>query len=123
MQVLRDLRTYAYVHTVVETPEYLTAAKQAKMTADERDWVVRYIAANPDAGAIMPETGGARKVRVPKEGRGKSGGYRVVTYYLDADTPVFLLTVLDKSKKASLSDGEKKAARAAAKSEKKQRRP
>jgi hypothetical protein len=110
------------VHTGVETPEYLTAAKQAKMTPDEREWVVRYIATNPDAGAIIPDTGGARKVRVPKEGQGKSGGYRVVTYYLDQATPVFLLTVLDKSKKANLSEGEKKAAKMAAKTEKKQRR-
>ena len=115
--------TYQFVvHTVVETPEYLAAAKQAKMTADERDWVVRYVAANPDAGAIIPDTGGARKVRVPKEDQGKSGGYRLVTYYLDRDTPVFLLTVLDKSKKANLSHGEKKATKRAAKSEKKQRR-
>lgn len=71
--------------SLVETPEYLAAAKQAKMTADERDWIVRYIASNPDAGAIIPDTGGARKVRVPKEGQGKSGGYRLVTYYLDRD--------------------------------------
>lgn len=62
------------------------------------------------------------KVRVPKEDQGKSGGYRLVTYYLDRHTPVFLLTVLDKSKKANLSEGEKKAAKVAAKSEKKQRR-
>ncbi|HEY1213901.1 MAG TPA: type II toxin-antitoxin system RelE/ParE family toxin [Bryobacteraceae bacterium] len=101
------------MHTVVETPEYLTAAKQARMTVDERDWVVRYIASNPDAGAIIP---------VPKEGQGKSGGYCVVTYYLDRDTPVFLLTVLDKSKKANLSEEEKKATKMAAKTEKKQRR-
>lgn len=93
------------------------------MTADERDWVVRYIATNPDAGAIIPNAGGARKVRVPKEGQGKSGGYRVVTYYLDNDTPVFLLTVLDKSKKANLSEGEKQATKKMAKAEKKQRGP
>ena len=110
------------MRTVVETPEYFDGRKTAKMTADERDWVVRYIALNPDAGAIIQDTGGARKVRVPKEGQGKSGGYRLVTYYLDRDTPVFLLTVLDKSKKASLSEGEKKATKGAAKSEKKQRR-
>lgn len=61
-------------------------------------------------------------MRVPKEGQGKSGGYRVVTYYLDRDTPVFLLTVLDKSKKANLSEGEKKATKMAAKTEKTQRR-
>ena len=50
------------MHTVVETPNrYLTAAKQAKMTTDEREWVVGYIAANPDAGAIIPETAAERE--------------------------------------------------------------
>lgn len=46
----------------------------------------------------------------------------VVTYYLDNDTPVFLLTVLDKSKKANLPEGEKQATKKMAKTEKRQRR-
>jgi hypothetical protein len=95
------------VHTVVETPEYLSAAKAAGMTENEREAAVERIARNPDAGAIIPGSGGARKVRVPKEGRGKSGGYRVITYYTDAGTPVFLLTVISKGQQANLTKAQR----------------
>src|SRR3546814_3009541 len=55
------------VQTVVETPEYLAAAKRAGMPDAERESAVNFIAANPDAGEIVPGTGGCRKVRVAKE--------------------------------------------------------
>ena len=58
------------VQMVVETPEYLAAAKRAGMTDAERESAVNFIAANPDAGEIVPGTGGCRKVRVAKEGKG-----------------------------------------------------
>jgi len=95
------------MQTVVETTAYLSAAKGAGMSDDERQAVVDMIAADPEAGAIMPRCGGARKVRVAKPGGGKSGGYRVITYFGGADMPVFLLTVFGKGEKANLSEGEK----------------
>lgn len=54
-------------------------------------------------------------MRVPKQGTGKSGGYRVLTYYMTKNEPVFLLSVLNKSKQANLSDAHKRAIKAAAK--------
>ena len=95
------------MHTVVETNEYLIAAKKAGMSDAERAVAVDIIAANPEAGDIIPGTGGCRKVRVPREGKGKSGGYRVVTYFTDAEVPVFLLTVISKGKQANLTDRQK----------------
>ena len=95
------------MHTVVETPEFLTAAKKAGMTDGERDAAVMVLALNPDAGDIIPGTGGCRKVRVAREGKGKSGGYRVISYYVAADEPVYLLTVISKGKQANLTDRQK----------------
>lgn len=97
------------MQTVVETNAYLSAAKSADLSEDERQAVVNMLAADPEAGAIMPRCGGARKVRVAKPDGGKSGGYRVITYYGGADLPVFLLTVFGKGEKANLSDTEKNA--------------
>ena len=62
-------------------------------------------------GVLMPGTGGARKIRVAGRGKGKSGGYRVVTYYAASDVPVFLLTVINKGEKANLSKAEQNALR------------
>ena len=98
-----------FVHTVVETPAYLAAAADAGMTDDEMKAAVDLIAGNPSAGDIMQGAGGWRKVRVAGKGRGKSGGYRVITYYATAEVPVFLLTVFSKGDRASLTKGERNA--------------
>lgn len=103
------------MQTVVETPTFIAAAKKAGMTDDERSAAVDYIASNPMAGDIIEGGGGVRKVRVPIEGKGKSGGYRVITYYMTEDEPVFLVTVISKSKQANLTDEQKKKAKAVAK--------
>jgi len=97
------------MQTVVETPAYLRSAKDAKMSDEERETIVTLIAENPEAGEIMPGCGGARKLRFAKAGKGKSGGYRVVTYYAGADSPAFLLTVFSKGEKANLTKAERNA--------------
>jgi hypothetical protein len=97
------------MHTVIETNAYIAAAKDARMDADEMAAVVDILSANPLAGDIMPGCGGARKLRVAKPGRGKSGGYRVITYFAGDDVPLFLLTVFGKNEKANLTKGERNA--------------
>ena len=89
------------------------------MTADERVEVVDFISANPEAGILLD--GGIRKARVPGRGKGKSGGYRVITYYMDEDEPVFLLTVISKGQQANLTDAQKKTLKTTAKDEKRKR--
>ena len=92
------------------------------MTEDEKSAAVDYIASNPTAGAIIEGSGGARKVRIPKEGGGKRGGYRIVTFYATPRVPVLLLTVISKGQTANLTAGQKKAVRDSAKSENRRRR-
>lgn len=97
------------MQTVVETPAYISAAKDAGMSEAEMTAVVDTLSADPEAGAIMPRCGGARKVRVARPGSGKSGGYRVITYFGGVDMPVFIITVFGKNEKDNLSEPEKKA--------------
>jgi hypothetical protein len=95
------------MHTVIETSSYLADAKAAGLTETDRDAVVEMIASNPRAGDEIGGTGGARKVRVAGRGKGKSGGYRVITFYSGKDVPVFLLAVYSKGEKANLSKAER----------------
>jgi hypothetical protein len=95
------------MHSVIETNAYLSAAKNAGMSEEERSAVVDIIAVDPTAGEIMPGCGGARKLRAARPGAGKSGGYRIVTYYAGDAVPVFLLTVFPKNVKANLSKAER----------------
>ncbi len=93
------------MHAVVETPIYLADAKAAGVTEDERTAIVNAIAADPEAGDIIPGTGGVRKVRVAGKGKGKSGGYRVITYVATPDIPVFLLALVSKGQRAGYQSG------------------
>jgi len=91
------------MHTVIETPALLASAADEHVSEDERRVIVSFVASNPDAGEIMPGTGGARKIRFAGRGKGKSGGYRVITFYAAADIPVFLLDIYSKDTQANLS--------------------
>lgn len=94
-------RTELATQTVVETPEFIRRANAAGMSDREREDLITYLAANPEAG--IPLGGGLRKVRIAGPGGGKSGGYRVIHFYRAADVPLFLLTVFAKNEKANLS--------------------
>ena len=82
------------------------------MSSDEVDAIVRYLAANPTAGDEITGTGGCRKVRFAGRGKGKSGGYRTVTFYSGRELPVFLLTVFGKGEKSDLTAAERAALKA-----------
>ena len=66
-----------------------------------------FVAAHPDAGVVVPGAGGARKLRFAGRGKGKSGGYRVITFFGGTDLPVFLMNVFAKGDKVDLTPKER----------------
>jgi hypothetical protein len=97
------------VQTVVETRHY--ALRAEKLLSDqERCELIDSVAAHPLQGDLLVGTGGLRKFRFAKGGRGKSGGVRVIYYYGRAEHPLFLLEVFGKNEKANLSKAERNAA-------------
>jgi hypothetical protein len=96
--------------TVAETPLFLRQAEKVWSRA-EHDEFVDYIAGNPEAGDVVPETGGIRKVRWSREGAGKRGGVRVIYVFHDPDRPLYLLMVYAKARKEDLSADEKRTVR------------
>ena len=100
------------MQTIIETPAYLSDVKALGLTDVERTAIVDYIAQHPSAGEVMPGTGGARKVRFGGRGKGKSGGYRVITFYSGDDMPVFLLNIFAKGEKVNLTKAEQNELRA-----------
>ena len=95
------------LQTVVELPEFLRRAKGI-MSDAERLGLVNYIAANPESGVSLG--GGLRKVRIPRGGGGKSGGYRTINVFGGTHMPIFLVTVFAKNEKDNLSKAEQAAA-------------
>lgn len=95
---------------VVETQAF---AREASAILDEQelDELKDYLAENPEAGVIIPASGGVRKIRWAASGRGKRGGARIIYYYHSLDLPLFLISIFAKSKKSDLDPAELKAAK------------
>ena len=74
-------------------------AKRAGLDEDALGELVRSLVERPDAGAVIPGTGGARKVRVRLPGRGKRGGARVIYAVVLRAAALALLDVYGKSER------------------------
>ena len=86
----------ASMRTVAETDVFIKYA--ADIWNDlERNEFISWIAANPEAGDLIPGSGGCRKVRWSRQGTGKRGGTRVI-YFLAQQATIWLLIAYTKSK-------------------------
>lgn len=70
-----------------------------------------WLMANPEAGNVIRGSGGIRKLRWGREGRGKRGGMRVIYYYASALSHIYFLTLYRKSEVSDLSRGQIKVLR------------
>ena len=96
------------LQTVVETPEYIRQASDC-MDEESRESFIDHIAEHPLDGALITETGGARKIRwASNSHRGKRGGARIIYYYHSQNMPIFLFTAYAKNERANLTQAEKK---------------
>lgn len=96
------------MHTVLETPIF-TRRADALLSADGRLELITALAADPRAGAVIPGSGGIRKMRFAPAGQGKSGAFRVIYFLLDDDTPVLALLLYAKNEQANPTPEQKKA--------------
>ncbi len=67
----------------------------------------------PEAGSVIPGTGGLRKIRWRdrRRGKGKRSGLRVIYYYLLEGSQIWLITLYDKGEADDLTAAERKAYR------------
>lgn len=88
--------------TVIETPLF---SKQWPdyWSEDERVEFATFLAFNPEAGEVIRESGGCRKVRWSRAGIGKRGGVRMIYFNRLADGSIVLLTIYAKSAQETIS--------------------
>jgi hypothetical protein len=98
---------------VVETSVFLRQAEKI-WSDEERAVLVDHMARNPEAGDVIPGTGGVRKIRWGRPGSGKRGGARVIYFYHDMERPLYLLLAYAKAQASDMSVDEKKAVAAIA---------
>ena len=73
------------------------------LSETEKAELIAYLSVHPGAGVLIKGTGGIRKLRWARSGRGKSGGVRVIYYFHSQEMPLYLLTLFGKNEKANLS--------------------
>jgi hypothetical protein len=95
---------------VFSTKRYEREAKRL-LTETEIVAMETSIAADPDAHPVVIGTGGIRKARWSRQGKGKSAGVRVIYYYWNADNEVYMLYVYAKKEQADLDSASRKAAK------------
>jgi hypothetical protein len=94
--------------SVIETPQFLRQADVIWEEAERQEFV-DYIARNPEIGDVVKDTGGIRKIRWGRQGMGKRGGVRVIYFYHNQMTPLFLLMVYAKAMREDVAPEAKKA--------------
>jgi hypothetical protein len=94
--------------TVVEFEDFTKFATKNPKSEENEDLML-FLSANPEAGVIIPGTGGVRKIRWAAKGKGKRGGVRIIYYYHDGDMPLLLLTGFAKNEMKDLNPADRNA--------------
>ncbi len=89
----------------IETPTF-TRLLANLLSDDEYADLQNVLVENPERGDILKGGGGIRKLRHALPGGGKSGGVRVIYYWLRDDGQIYMLLIYPKSKKDNLTDRE-----------------
>ena len=84
------------IYTIVETPTFAEDARKI-WTEQERGAFCAWLAANPEAGDVIPGSGGCRKVRWSITGSGKRSGARIIYFNRLANGEIWLLVIYTKS--------------------------
>ena len=80
----------------IEAPKF-TELVQSHLNDEEYAALQWLLLERPDAGEIVPGSGGVRKIRWGLRGKGKRGGIRVIYYWKTADDEIWLLTLYAKN--------------------------
>lgn len=96
----------------IETP---TFTKRVLELLDDEQYAALQtkLARQPDAGPLIPGSGGMRKIRWAAGGRGKRGGVRLIYYWWVARDRISMLLVYPKNEQDNLSADQVKQLRRA----------
>lgn len=90
----------------IESPAFTADVKEL-LSDDEYATLQEFLSLMPDAGDLITQTGGLRKVRWTSKGRGKRGGTRVIYYHVVAQDQIRMILIYRKGIKDDLTPKEK----------------
>ena len=87
---------------IIETTIFTKLIKEL-MSDDEYRTLQEALVNRPELGDLITGSGGLRKVRWKREGGGKSGGVRVIYYWMVSDEQLWMLYIYPKGKQENLT--------------------
>lgn len=96
---------------IVETPVFTRQVLSA-LTDEEYRALQAALLLNPERGAVIPGSGGLRKLRWGVDGRGKRGGVRLIYYYAPNGPLVLMLFLFAKNEQSDLTPDQLRKVRA-----------
>lgn len=101
---------YSVVVVIVEARGFTTRICDLVSDDDYRLFQLQLVR-NPEAGRLIPGTGGLRKIRCAASGRGKRGGSRVIYFWHAKSQHILMLFVYPKNEQADLTPAQRRALR------------
>ena len=95
----------------IETPLFTRQILDLLPDEDYAD-LQEELAANPQKGDLIPGGGGIRKIRCKRPGTGKSGGIRVIYYWITVEHQILMLIAYPKAKQENLTPAQVEELRA-----------
>jgi hypothetical protein len=95
--------------TIIETPKFQKIVLDI-FTTEERDELFIYLANNPNAGDVIPNADGARKLRWAAKGKGTRGGARVIYFTLIPKGSILMIAAYAKSEMDNMGNNDIKKA-------------
>ncbi len=96
--------------TIIETPVFTKRLKRLLTEEEYRD-LQNFLIGNPEAGKIIPQSGGLRKLRWAGSGRGKRGGSRLIYYWICKQETILMLLMYAKNVQEDLTQEQLKILR------------
>lgn len=95
------------LQTFIEVPSFTKQWADLGLDDDDLFELQKILIKDPEAGDLIQQTGGLRKLRFAIEGRGKRSGARVCYVEFYAYETIYLITAYAKNEKVNLTDAEK----------------
>lgn len=96
--------------TLIQLSTFASKWSKLKLTDEDLRSLEEMLIANPEAGSVIPGTGGLRKIRFapPSWHVGKRGASRVIYAFIVRGQAVYLFTLYGKNEQSDLTSDEKK---------------
>jgi len=99
-------------YKIIPTPEFIknlkNLKKKYKNIKNDITKIVNKLEENPTIGIPLGNNTFKIRIKNSNNNKGKSGGYRMITYFINENNELFLIAIYSKSEKETILDNELK---------------